>query len=812
MRKLTLVAVAITSALTTSLTFAPQAYANNEIKTASAYKPSTSKAVALTIPAGKLGDALVALSKLTGTSISVDAALIQGLNSQAISGNYNAEQAIQQLITDLPLQLKVTTANSLTLVAKDKAAVIGTLATAQVTDEQENAKGPVNGYVAKRSFTGTKTDTAIIETPQSISVFTADRIEALGASRLTEVLSYAPGVNVSPFGDMSQYDWLTLRGFDAYSPGFYLDGMQLRNNGNWGLWLTENYGLERIELLRGPSSVLYGQNGPGGLVNMVSKRPLTEDKKEIQLQLGSDSHKQIAGDFSGALDSDGKWLYRLTALVRDAELSSEELKNNRVFIAPSLTWQPSPQTSLTILSQYLDADAGAVWPGYPLEGTLLPNPNGAIPQSTLIGEPDFNRYQQEQWMLGYDFTHQINDTWSIAQNARYGDYDLDYRVVWGKWLTTNEQEPNSAENFRLYNRTPFKSVETTNSFTIDSRAIADFSLGDWQHSILFGIDYQNTENDTIAHWGGELAPLDLFEPVYDAKVSLNPPFINAVTELSQTGFYLQDQIKFAKRWILTLGARYDNAEVIATDRASNASAKQSDDEWSTRAGLVYLADNGLAPYISYSESFSPNTSTDPLTGKPFSPESGRQYEAGLRYQPKGQQASYSVAAFDLTRQDYIVWQWQPNPGPRQTGETTVRGMEFEALVEPTDNMNLTASYSWTPKADVTKSINTATIGLQDKAVSEHQANAWADYQFNNGLNLGLGIRFVGSNMGNQEKAPIEVSSYTLFDASIGYQLDNWQLRINARNLGDKSYLSGCGDRGCYYGERRKIVASFTYNW
>ena len=762
------------------------------------------------IDASPLAQCLNQFAVQSTVHLSADAKLTQGKRCAGITGQLSIEQALLQLLKDTDLKAVKQPDGSYLLAPIGE---IQVLATTQVTSMRaETATGPVEGYVAKRSATGTKTDTAIIETPQSISVFTADRIEALGANRITEALSYAPGVNVSPFGDMSQYDWLILRGFDAYSPGFYLDGMQLRNNGNWGLWLTENYGLERIELLRGPSSVLYGQNGPGGLVNMVSKRPLLEDKKEIQMQLGSDAHKQIAGDFSGTLDNDGKWLYRVTALVRDAELSSEELKNNRVFIAPSLTWKPSPQTNLTFLSQYLNADAGAVWPGYPLEGTLLPNPNGDIPQSTLIGEPDFNRYQQEQWMLGYDFKHQINDTWRIAQNARYGDYDLDYRVVWGKWLTTNEQEPNSPENFRMYNRTPFKSVETTNSFTIDSHAIADFSLGNWAHTLLLGIDYQNTENDTVAHWGGDLAPLNLFEPVYGAKVTLNPPFIDAVTELNQTGFYLQDQIKFSQRWILTLGARYDTAKVISTDRASDAKSKQSDDEWSTRAGLVYLADNGLAPYISYSGSFSPNTSIDPLTGKPFIPESGRQYEAGLRYQPKGQQASYSVAAFDLTRQDYIVWQWQPNPGPRQTGETTVRGMEFEALVEVTQKMNLTASYSWTPKADVTKSINTSTIGQQDKAVSKHQANAWADYQFNNGLHLGLGIRFVGSNMGNQEKAPIEVSSYTLFDVSIGYQIDNWKLRINARNLGDKRYLSGCGSRGCYYGERRKVVMSFTYNW
>lgn len=276
------------------------------------------------IKSGPLNSALITFAKQADIYISSDLVLTANKQSDKLKGNYSIEQALKQLLTDTALTFVKETNGSYRVVPANEK--ILTLAISQVDSLQETAKGLVNGYIAKRSSTGTKTDTAIIETPQSISVFTADRIEALGASRLTEALSYAPGVNVSPFGDMSQYDWLILRGFDAYSPGFYLDGMQLRNNGNWGLWLTENYGLERIELLRGPASVLYGQNGPGGLVNMVSKRPLAEDKKEIQLQLGSDAHKQISGDFSGALDNDGKWLCRLTALIRDAELSSEKLK------------------------------------------------------------------------------------------------------------------------------------------------------------------------------------------------------------------------------------------------------------------------------------------------------------------------------------------------------------------------------------------------------------------------------------------------------------------------------------------------------
>ena len=145
----------------------------------------------------------------------------------------------------------------------------------------ESAYGPVEGFTAKRSATGSKTDTPILEIPQSISVITADQVKTTGATTLKEALSYTPGVSATPWGNDSQYDWVYLRGFDAYSPGFYQDGLQLRNSGNWAVWQTENYGIERIEYLRGPSSVLYGQNSAGGLINVVSKRPTQDPIREI---------------------------------------------------------------------------------------------------------------------------------------------------------------------------------------------------------------------------------------------------------------------------------------------------------------------------------------------------------------------------------------------------------------------------------------------------------------------------------------------------------------------------------------------------
>ena len=194
-------------------------------------------------------------------------------------------------------------------------------------DTEASAKGHVNGYVAKRSATGTKTDTPILETPQSISVVTADRAAAIGATTVKDALGYTPGVSTTVFGADSRYDWISIRGFDGYAPGFYLDGMPLRNNGNWGVWQIEPYGMERIEVLRGPASVLYGQASPGGVVNVVSKRPTTEPLREVQLQLGSNHRTQIAADFSGPIDAEGKLSYRLTAVGRDSKLPAASMEH-----------------------------------------------------------------------------------------------------------------------------------------------------------------------------------------------------------------------------------------------------------------------------------------------------------------------------------------------------------------------------------------------------------------------------------------------------------------------------------------------------
>ncbi|WP_232310986.1 TonB-dependent siderophore receptor [Herbaspirillum autotrophicum] len=812
-------ATATKAALLTTLALGMQA---GWIVTARAQTTDQSSAEAkrsYRIPAGALERVLTGFASSAGIELAVDAALIQGKSSAGLSGDYTVREGFEELLRGQGVQLvrAPNGAYSLRPAASSSAdagpanAAALPAVTVKAQAEQENASGEVKGYIARRSATGTKTDSAIIETPQSISVVTADFIEAIGATRLKEALAYTPGINTSPWGADSRFDWTILRGFDAQAPGYYLDGLQLRNNNSWAVWQTESYGAERIEVLRGPASVLYGQNGAGGMINVVSKRPTEEPLHELQVQFGDNSRRQIAADFSGPLDEQGKLLYRLTGLVREANLAGSGLPNDRVFLAPALTWRPSNDTSLTVLAHYLKVRDGSSYGSFPEVGTLLPNPNGQFSPKTYVGEPGFDHFNQDQWMAGYLFEHRLNDTWTVRQNARYGYTSVDYRQVYNQsdFAIVNPGNPGDPANFRLLNRFPFGSVENARLLTIDNQVQARFGLGASQHTMLLGLDYQHSRNYQSTYNSGTVAPIDGYAPVYGSSVSTDAPWFDGYTTLTQTGFYLQDQIKWGD-WVATLGGRYDRASTKVDSNIDGSTTRITEHKFTKRAGLVYLHPSGWAPYVSYAESFSPTATIDPVTNNPLQPETGRQYEVGLRYQPSGSKDKYSAAIFDLRRQNYITY--TTDFLPKQTGEILVRGLELEAAFQPTPRINVVAAYTFTPKAEVTASSTVTDIGKQMQAVSRNQASLWTDYRFPFGLKLGAGARYIGSNHGYAESASIPVPAYTVFDALVEYDLQRWNLALNLRNLTNKTFISNCSAGSCRYGDLRKVFATATYRW
>jgi iron complex outermembrane receptor protein len=684
------------------------------------------------------------------------------------------------------------------------------------TPRTETATGPVKGIVATRSATGTKTDTPLIETPQSISVITADRVAQQGATTISEALGYTAGVRANVYGLDTRFDWLAIRGFDAYLPGFFVDGMLMRNNNAWAVWKVEPYGAERIEVLKGPPSVLYGQANVGGMVNVISKRPLDEPLNEVQLKVGNHNRVETDFDFSGPATKDGKLLYRLTGVILDTDTEVDFTDQQRVYIAPAVTWRPNSSTTLTLLGQYMKEDDVPNNRFLPPEGIVKPNPNGPIPRDFFTGEPGYDTFQQEQWSIGYQLEHRIDPVWTVRQYLRYRKTDVDYKTVYGRGLEpVNPSDPDSPLNPRRLSRNVFTSFEQAHSFTMDNQVQADLVTGAIKHTLLVGADYQRNVFDRKSG-NGDAESIDMYNPTYGAPITTPPNKVDdSNVTLSQTGIYLQEQAKIFDRWVVTLGGRYDFAKNETDDRLTGRTPEREDEAFTWRAGVLYLAPAGFAPYFSYSESFFPTTNLDPVTRQPLAPETGHQYEVGIKYQPSGMRALFTLAAFDITRENYVTFEPDPPFAPRQTGEIRSRGIEFEATVELARGLDLIASYTWLPTFEITASANPAEIGKRWPTVPEHTASLWMHYRLQNGslagFGFGGGMRYIGETFGDlANSADMKVPDFTLFDGVVDYEKDGWRFALNVVNIADEPTFT-C-DSTCYYGAGRSVIFSARKRW
>lgn len=661
----------------------------------------------------------------------------------------------------------------------------------------ETATGPVKGIVATRSATGTKTDTPLIETPQSVSVVTADRVSQQAATSLNQALAYTAGVMPAIWGLDTRFDWLSIRGFDAYQPGYFVDGLLARNNNTWAVAKIEPYAAERIEVLKGPPSVLYGQGNVGGMINVISKRPLDEPFNEVQVRIGNHDRLETDFDFSGPATSDGKVLYRLTGVLVDTNTQMDFVDEKEMYIAPAFTWKPEAGTTLTVLGQYRKDDT------IPSPATYLPTPYSKVRPDLFVGEPDHDKFERDQWAVGYLLEHRLDSVWKVRQNLRYTSIDVDYKTVYGV---------GSSDGGLTLNRVSFWSDETADLFTVDNQAEAKFVTGNIKHTLLAGIDYQRNSYDAV-YGGGSAPSLNLSNPVYGTPFTDGAAYFNGQTTLSQTGIYLQEQAKIAERLIVTLGGRYDVATTDFNDRTSaDADVEKTDKAFTWRGAVLYHDVSGLSPYYSYSESFFPQSTVDPDTGALFDPETGQQHEVGVKYELPGIRSLFTLAGFDIKRQNYITYDPGDNYAAKATGEIHSRGIELEGAVDPLPGLEMLATYTWIPTFDVTKSSDSAEIGERAPMVPEHTASFWMHYQLQDGafkgLGFGSGVRYIGENPGYL--GSVTAPAVTLFDAAIDYEINNWRFAVNATNLTDE-YVISCYS-SCYLGETRKVIASIRHRW
>ena len=679
-----------------------------------------------------------------------------------------------------------------------------------VTARGESALDPVRGLVANQEITGSKTDTPLIENAQSISVLPRDLIDARQAQTLGEALRYTAGARTENYGTDSRTDWFQLRGFNAQDNGVFLNG--LRYNTGYAGSVFDTYGLERYEVLRGPTSVLYGQIAPGGLVNMVQRRPTDFATGEVRLTAGSYGRLQAQGYSSGPLTADGKWLYGITGLLRDSDTNVDHTEDDRVFVAPTLTFRPDDNTSLTLLTYYQrDRTSGNQF--LPYVGTVVPTPYGRISRDRFTGEPDFDRFNRTQYGVGYELSHRFNEVWSVQQNLRYSHTGIDWDQVYGVGL---------ADNGRSLNRFGYRVGLDVNTFQVDNQVKAEFTTGPLRHTVLGGFDYSQIFYRNAQAFASA-SPLDLFQPVYGSPVpDLSSPSLNDRQVTTQYGLYAQDQIHFG-RFVLTAGIRQDWALADVENRVSGTTREQNDSAFTWRAGLVYRAENGLAPYISYARSFQPQIGVD-VRGNGYDPLEGEQYEVGLKYQPPGINSFIQIAAFELTQKNTLTTDPTSPVNQVAVGKIRVRGVEMEAVADLANGLSLIGSATFLDP-EITESNTPGEEGHRPSGVPKTAAGLYADYRFIrfsgplSGLGIGAGVRFVGNTAATNTGGAV-VPSVTLFDAGIRYDLSKLsnrmqglELAVNASNLFDTRYVSRCStETSCFYGNRLNVLGSLNYRW
>jgi len=697
------------------------------------------------------------------------------------------------------------------MLTKTRLALLVGLATGSLTFPvlaQEKAKNDTIVVTSKMQSGATKLETPDIETPQAVSIVTREQFEEQGATSVRQAVTYTPGVYSNQIGASNRFDYIVMRGFsDGSLDNIYLDGLKMMGDTNsHSSLVVDPWFLDSIEVVRGPASVLYGRSSPGGIVALTSRKPSFDNGGEIKMFAGNNKQRGAMFDVTGALDDNDRVAGRISGMTRYADSQFSPLKEGRYALMPSLTWRITDNTRLDLMA-YLHRDPeGGSHSGLPYEGTVVPHNGQKISNTFYEGESDYDKYNRQENMVGYDIEHQFDSGWSVRQKVRYLHTKVELNQVYASgWA--NETE---------LNRGYSGSEEQMNAITLDNHVDGSFDTGPLNHRVLIGMDYQDRSNHTTGYSDYDFPKLDAFNPIYNAypnKISMGS---REQHKLRQTGYYLQDQISL-DRWRMTLGGRFDQVKISNVNKLNDTSSGLDKNNFSSRAALMYLFDNGIAPYVSYSTSFTPTSFVDDKQ-QLLKPMTGKQWEAGLKYEPEGINAQYSVSVFRINQKN-IATKEEPDSPYRSIGEIESEGVELEAVGELTENLRLQAAYTYT---DIRyKKSSPEEQGKRAVYAPRNMASSWLSYDVRtgplDGLTIGSGVRYVNgitSDRLNTHTLP----SYTLIDMAVGYDLskvgiNGLSAQLNVNNLTDKRYVAACNSLSyCYFGAERSIVGSVSWKF
>jgi len=657
-------------------------------------------------------------------------------------------------------------------------------------DDQDRDQIVVTGYA------GTKTETSLTELPQPIKVITADQYEAQGAISISDTVKYAAGVLANPYGRDTRVDGFNVRGIDALQ---FRDGM--RDIFSYYASITSDpYNFSRVEIVRGPASVLFGQGSIGGLVNLVSKSPDFETRGELNAVYGSYDRKELLGDINYAVSD--SLAVRAVGRVRDSGTYVDHVPDDRVMFAPSLRWKPTPATDIVLTGLYQEDDSGSTSQFLPIVGTFRPNPGapGQLDRYTFVGKPGWDRYNGRSLQGMGSVTHDFSDAVRLSLKARYIDSDLEYFTHYTDSYS-NPTDPYSVygTDRRTIGLYADASDARMNVFSTDNNLQFKFGTGpDIEHKLLVGLDY--SWNKVGKRYAGGFEVIDLYDIDRDALLTYDPTGPFTEESQKQLGVYLQDQIRFYDRVSVVLGARRDRV----------TSAGNTDHATTFRAGIIGEIGAGISPFFSYTESFLPIagflTDVDGTIGDPFKPQTGKQFEAGFKWQP-APDTLVTITAFHIKERNRVLY--GEGSSTTQSGELTTKGVEFEASHTLPGNFELLVNYGYNKLRSET---NTDLDYLP-----RHIASVWSTKTFGlpgeAQLRLGAGVVYTGKRRSDGPAWNITTPGNTTVDALAEITWDKWRFAVNATNLLDNRFYASCLARGdCFMGAPRNVMATVGYRF
>jgi len=691
---------------------------------------------------------------------------------------------------------------------------LASLGSAALAQSQPVALGEIvvqadgNGASVVTTTAGSKLAVAITAVPQSVSVVNRAQLDKLPGAKADEVLRYTAGVQPSTYGTDADFDWVRVRGFQADQTGIFQDNLPLYQFG-FGSFLIEPFLLDQVEVLKGPASALYGGANVGGVINYVGKRPTGERLRYTEAGVNNFGNAYVGFDIGDANDS-GDLAYRLTGKVSGGGWETQDAWDLKGSLLGSVTWTPDAATSLTVYGQYQNGVLDHTSTGFlPYVGTVVDAPGGVrIPRNLNYGDPNFDSYDRRQGMIGYELEHDLDDSWTVHQNARLAGVMLDeqYLYTYGNLNAANELD-----------RAAFQHSTDILTFTIDNQIAGTMNTGDIEHSLLAGIDYKNVNFGSVqgsdSTWNSpvRVPRINVLSPTYGVANPLISTYADDRIALSQLGIYAQDQIRFGDL-IATVNGRYDAVGITLDNNLAGTTVSSTEGSLTGRVGLGYEFDNGLTPYVSYATSFNPTIATN-VANELLPSEKGRQWEVGVKYEPTFVDGLITASFFNITRENFAVADPLVFGKSVSLGEVNMQGFEIEGQLN-FDQVSLLGSLTYLD-AEVVNTSNPALIGKSPVQIPTLTASLGVEYAFADqfeGLVLGAGVRVLGESWADDLNTQ-SVPSVALVDASVRYKGDDWGVTLSASNIFDTSYVASCqGTTSCGYGAGRTVTLSVNKSW